>query len=81
MTIKQVTAEGFTVIVEMDDGNRYPFRTHPEAAKLFATALVYREAVRQLLPIARRALAGDDDSSDLQKFRETEQAIAAAEEM
>lgn len=49
MGIKQVTAEGFTVIVEMDDGKQYPFRTHPEAAKLFGAAPALAAALDQLL--------------------------------
>lgn len=47
--IRQVTADGFTVSVEMEDGTVYPFRTHPTAARLFASSMLLYNACRALL--------------------------------
>lgn len=47
-TIKQVTFDGsFSVQVEMSDGRVYPFRTHPLAARLFASAPAMHRALKE----------------------------------
>lgn len=65
VTIKQVTHDGsFTVVVEMSDGRQYPFRTHPLAARLFATAPALHRACEEAfdwLDHHGAAGAGSDD--------------------
>lgn len=61
--VKQVRVEGFKVSVEMDSGETYPFRTHPEAAQLFAAAVGddLDEAYEAWVSAARVALSIAED--------------------
>lgn len=52
--VKSIEAEGFTVIITMDDGTQYPFRTHTAAGKFLALAPETAALVRDLY----RALRG-----------------------